>query len=154
MMEEPKKKKKIKLIVIIIIILTLVIGFPIYLNNGYRGKTVECETLGCRLILPDGWDGKCDFVMVDEGIDAYHRKGRISELQGYKKGELFWLRKWQGVFTDKEVQDRALQPTIFMGADNQGAYVIICASSVTSQNCREEYDQLYNEINQIKIEIY
>ncbi|MBE5933499.1 MAG: hypothetical protein E7263_08785 [Lachnospiraceae bacterium] len=153
-MKEPKKKKKIKLIVIIIIILTLVIGFPIYLNNGYRGKTVECETLGCRLILPDGWDGKCDFVMVDEGIDAYHRKGRISELQGYKKGELFWLRKWKGVFTDKEVQDRALQPTIFMGADNEGAYVIICASSVTSQNFREEYDQLYNEINQIKIEIY
>lgn len=153
-MKEPKKKKKIKLIVIIIIILTLVIGFPIYLNNGHRGKTVECETLGCRLILPDGWDGKCDFVMVDEGIDAYHRKGRISELQGYKKGELFWLRKWEGVFTDKEVQDRALQPTIFMGADNEGAYVIICASSVTSQNFREEYDQLYNEINQIKIEIY
>lgn len=153
-MKEPKKKKKIKLIVIIIIILTLVIGFPIYLNNGYRGKTVECETLGCRLILPDGWDGKCDFVMVDEGMDAYHRKGRISELQGYKKGELFWLRKWEGVFTDKEVQDRAIQPTVFLGADNEGAYVIICASSVTSQNFREEYDQLYNQINQIKIEIY
>ncbi len=153
-MKEPKKKKKIKLIVIIIIILTLVIGFPIYLNNGYRGKTVECETLGCRLILPDGWDGKCDFVMVDEGIDAYHRKGRISALQGYNSGELFWLRKWEDVFSDKEVQDRAVQPTIFLGADDEGAYVIICASDITSTNFREEYNELYNQINQIKIEIY
>ncbi len=151
-MKEPKKKKKI--IAIVIIILTLVIGFPIHLNNGHKGKIVECETLGCSLILPDGWEGKCDFVMVDEGIDAYHRKGRISELQGYKRGELFWLRKWEGVFTDEEVQDIALQPTIFLGADNEGAYVIICASSVTSHNFREEYNELYNEINQIKIEIY
>ncbi|MBQ9935716.1 MAG: hypothetical protein IJO70_07710 [Lachnospiraceae bacterium] len=112
-MKEPKKKKRIKTIAIIIIILTLVIGFPIHLNNGHKGKIVECETLGCRLILPDGWDGKCDFVMVDEGMDAYHRKGRISALQGYNSGELFWLRKWKGVFSDKEVQDRAVQPTIF-----------------------------------------
>lgn len=153
-MKEPKKKKKIKSIIILIIILTLVIGFPIHLNNGHRGKTVECETLGCRLILPDGWDGKCDFEIVEEGIDAYHRKGRIAEFSIYDSGELFWLRKWEGVFTDKEVQDRALQPTIFFGADNEGAYVIICASSVTSKNFREEYDQLYNEINQIQIEIY
>lgn len=59
-----------------------------------------------------------------------------------------------GVFIDEEVQDRAVQPTIFWGADNEGAYVIICASSVTSQNFREEYNILYKQLNQIKIEIY
>ena len=154
-MEERKEKNKIKMIAIIAaVILAFIIGFPIYLNNGHKGKTVECETLGCRLILPEGWDGKCDFVMVDEGIDAYHRKGRISALQGYNSGELFWLRKWKGVFSDKEVQDRAVQPTIFLGADNEGAYVIICASSITSTNFRKEYNELYNQINQIIIEIY
>lgn len=154
-MKERKKKNKFKIIAIIAaVILAFIIGFPIHLNNGHKGKTVECETLGCGLILPDGWDGKCDFVMVDEGIDAYHRKGRISELQGYKRGELFWLRKMDGVFTDEEVQDRAVQPTIFLGADDEGAYVIICASDITSTNFREEYNELYNQINQIKIEIY
>lgn len=44
-MKEPRKKK-IKTIAIIIIILTLVIGFPIYLNNGHKGNIVGCETLG------------------------------------------------------------------------------------------------------------
>ena len=154
-MEERKEKSKFKIIAIIVaVILVFIIGVPIHLNNGYRGKTVECETLGCRLILPDGWDGKCDFVMVDEGIDAYHRKGRISALQGYNSGELFWLRKWKGVFSDKEVQDRAVQPTIFLGADDEGAYVIICASDITSTNFRKEYNELHNQINRIKIEIY
>ena len=58
-MEERKEKSKFKIIAIIVaVILAFIIGFPIYLNNGHKGKTVECETLGCRLILPEGWDGK------------------------------------------------------------------------------------------------
>lgn len=143
--------KKIGIITGVIILLAVL--FYIHLNNGYKEKIVECEGLGCRLILPDGWEGKCDFEVDEDGLLAYHRKTRVLRyIDG--PGRLFYLRKWEGVYTEEQVQGRAVQPTIFLGADEEGAYVLICASSVEAEWFWEEYNQLYNEIGEIRIEIY
>lgn len=146
-----KKFKNKKGVVIIGLIVAFAIFFPLHLNNGYKEKTIECENWGCRIVLPDGWEGKCDYEIEDDYISAYFRKSRFFGERGW----LFIIKRWDGVYTEKQVEeDLAVAPNIYLGTNDGYTYLITCASSVETNEFYEEYDKLYQQIGEIYIEFY
>lgn len=149
--DNKKRNRTKKGIVIIIFIVLLAIFIPLHVNNGYKEKYIECENWGCRIVLPDGWKGKCDIEIEDDYISAYYRKSRIFG----EGGRLFIIKRWDGVYSEKQVEeDLAVAPNIYLGTNNGYTYVITCASSVETNTFYEEYDKLYQQIGEIYIEFY
>ena len=150
--QDNKKKNKTKIYAVIIaFIVAFAIFFPLHVNNGYKEKTIECENWGCRIVLPDGWKGKCDYEIEDEYISAYFRKSRIFGERGW----LFIIKRWDGIYTEKQVEEELnVAPNIYLGTHDGYTYLITCASGVETNTFYEEYDKLYQRIGEIYIEFY
>lgn len=149
--DNKKKNRTKKGVVIIIFIVAFAIFIPLHVNNGYKEKTIECENWGCRIVLPDSWKGKCDIEIEDDCISVYFRKSRVFGERGW----LFVVKRWDGVYSEKQVEeDLGVAPNIYLGTNNGYTYVITCASGVETNTFYEEYDKLYQRIGEIYIEFY